>query len=772
MKRLRVCSVSIMFVSMFVLVFTFTNSCSDADTTALQVESRDMVENHGGVESLKRVGGPDVENLDEMMARKERMATADWGPDLMESQTNSYIWQPETLCYKDVKTGAEVWRMSNTPGIINFYHNDISVHVWSADGKRMAFASDRDTNAFNRYDLNPWFLVNTSGLNLRPVVGGPSQMYRHTPYFHWSPQIPDVYYEFARWRGSKKSDLYKATVSDKKIDISLLISFPANHGSELKLDKTVSADGRKVLALTFEENWMYPATIYPDNVAGLDLPDGYSVDRNMDSRWGNTPDVIIGYHDHYYPADGTWHFAMPSKSNSWWRLKVLGSAPDGGSVYSFTSPDIFDEQWPENVTDKNGIRDPFGSGYWSHFTPDRWGRYALHSCCCFEICWKEPGIGPGVWDIQNHEYIVPTFGGGAQHHDWSSFSDYIVSSRGPSRELDYADDRIYVAKYNDALSQKTVVYTHTRYNNNGRRGGKYYTLTRPSQSPDGTKVAFHSSFLSKDDSGVDIYWAVSYYPLPPVDLSVIYEGGVILEWLPPKYTERGWPYALSNPEKDDLLWPIVDEKGNELGEPLYAREIKKYHIWRSETGNSDWHEIGDANARYSHTYANDATMLMLHPVMNGMKVSPTNKITYMDNPGPGTFYYAVTSEEHSGLESRELSEILMVTISDNSLSRVSVAYAKGQDNFWREPPPAPYPSEIKIPAGGEYRLTWDEPDDHMVRYYNIYYSSYEKPRVDQRFRIASIPVGASTYLDWLADKSKPGYYRITSVDRQGNESSE
>lgn len=762
MKRLPSCPVSLMFISMFVLVFTFTNGCSDADTTALQVES------------LERVGSSDgVENLDEMMIRKERMATSTWGPDLMESQANSYIWQPETLSYKDVKTGTEVWRMSNTPGVINMYHNDISVHVWSADGKRMAFATDRDTNAYNRYKGRPWFIVNTNGSLLRPVIDGPSQTYRHTPYFHWSPQIPDVYYEFARGYGSKKSDLYKATVFDKKIISDLLISFPSNQSNELKLDKTVSADGRKILALTYDEKWIYPATIYPDNVAGLDLPDGYSVDRNMDSSWGNTPDVITSLHDQYYPADGTWQFEMPSKSNSWWRLKVLGSASDGGSVYSFTPPDIFDEQWPENVTDKSGVRDPFGSSYWSHFTVDRWGRYALHSCCCGKICWeKSPGSGPGVWDIQNHKYIVATFGGGAQHHDWSGFTDYIISSKGPSRKLAYSDDRIYVAKYNDALSQKTVVYTHTRYNNNGKRKGQYYTLTRPSQSPDGTKVAFHSSFLSKDDLGVDVYWAVAYYPYPPADLSAIYDGGVILEWLPPKYTERGWPYASSNPEKDDLLWPIVDEKGNELGEPLYAREIKRYHIWRSETGNSDWREIGDVNANYSHTYASDDDMIMLHPVVNGMKVSPTNKITYLDNPGSGTFYYAVTAEEHSGLESRELSEILMVTVSSDTLNQVNVVHAKGQENFWREPPPAPYPNEIKIPAGGEYRLTWDEPDDHMVRYYNIYYSSYGKPRVDQRFRIASIPVGVSTYLDWLADKSQPGYYRVTSVDRQGNESSE
>ncbi len=186
----------------------------------------------------------------------------------------------------------------------------------------------------------------------------------------------------------------------------------------------------------------------------------------------------------------------------------------------------------------------------------------------------------------------------------------------------------------------------------------------------------------------DIFWSVVYYPYPPTDLSASYNSGVRVSWLPPKYTERGWPYASANPQKDSLGWPLLDGNGNEIGEPLYAREIKQYHVWRAASQNGPWQEVGTTNAQYSYTYAEDSTMFMLHPIANGLKVSSSNKINFTDNPGSGTFYYALTSEEHSGLESDELSEILRVTISGTRVSS-QVVQAKGQKTFWTNVPSPP-----------------------------------------------------------------------------------
>jgi len=76
----------------------------------------------------------------------------------------------------------------------------------------------------------------------------------------------------------------------------------------------------------------------------------------------------------------------------------------------------------------------------------------------------------------------------------------------------------------------------------------------------------------------------------------------------------------------------------------------------------------------------------------------------------------------------------------------------------------------KTDTPGHCRLSWNEPADDKVRYYNIYYSTQAAPPATQPNRIASLPVGTAKYLDWLADPGKDGHYAITSVDRQGNES--
>jgi hypothetical protein len=713
------------------------------------------------------------ENLDEARARAARHATAAWGPQYLEQANDSRYWQPETLMYQDVRTGHEVWRMTSTPSRLNFFHDDISMSPWSADGKRLAFVSDRDTAAFNRAGERVWFVVDANGSRCRPVVGAPSRVYHHTLYFHWSPQLPDVYYEFGRNAGGatglKATDLYKAVVTDSGVVKSLLISFPANQGADLLLQKTVSADGRRIIALPWDEHWLFPATVFPEHSAGLLVPAGYSVNRQMAHTYGDTPASYQSLHDHYYPADGSWHFVLPSGSHAWWRNRVLGSSPDGGPAFSFSPPATFGDEWPENtVATYGGSPDPFGAKYWSHFTPDRWGRYALQSNG------DAVPSGSSVWDIQHHKYVVYTFGGGAEHQDWSGFTDFIASSRGDSGSGNFADDRLYVAAYNNPGSQQTVAYTHTLFNSNGVWAGaatQYASLTRPAQSPDGTKIAFHSTFLNSNDGSVDVLWAVAYYPFPPNRLSAATGGGVAVEWLPAKYTKRGWPYAVPNPKKDSAGWCALDGAGNEIGEPLYARETKSYHVWRSPTGTDQWKEVGSVQAQYSATYPESSSMFMLHPVARGRKVDEGNKVRFLDNPGNGTFYYAVTAEEHSGLESRELSEVLRVTVGRGVVTQATVVQPQGQKGFFRAPPPAPSPATFQLAAGSAYRLNWKEPNNHSIRYYNIYYSSAGTPAAVQAQRIASVPVGTSTYLDWLADKARPGFYRVTSVDRQGNEGS-
>ncbi|MEK7218719.1 MAG: hypothetical protein AAB728_04610, partial [Patescibacteria group bacterium] len=654
---------------------------------------------------------------------------------------------PETFMYHDVATGHEVWKMSDTPLLTSIYHNDIGVSPWSADGKRLAFKSAQPTQAGYSYSQGIWFVASTTGLNLRPTVEAANRGYHSVhAYFEWSPQEPDVYYEIGYDGAPNDNELYRTRVTDAAVSTARLFTLPES----VRINKMVSSDGRKVLLTDSGDDTMYPTTVFPVGSETVNDADGYATDRDL-GLYGGTPDPITGMHNQYYPGDGTWWWMSPSGASpgAWWRLKTIGSAADGGPLYNnadypVTDPNYdFGEAWPENTTGGTH-RDPFGSDYWSHFVPDMWGRYALHS----SVDASPPG--PGVWDIVNHRYKVYTFGNGAQHHDWHGFTDWIVSSGGPNDPTGRAATQVLAANINDPNSQFLVNNAYSRYDG----GTAYSSLVRPGQSPDGTKAAWHSEYLNGTDA-VDIFWSVVMYPYPPTDLAAAGNGGsVSLSFLPPTYTDRRW----INPQTGE-----IDEVN---GEVLYAREVKRYRLWSSSSPTSGWSMVKDLDA----SYANDTVTNTLKPTANAAWVSPANKLSLQDAPGDGTWYYALTTEEHSGLESDALSEILRVTVQNGSVSSSQVVQAKGQRDFWRSAPPAP--SSLSVTPGtaaGHFRLDWTEPTGSTTRYYNIYSSSSGNPTATQSSRIASLPSGTSTYLDWLAPVAMPSY-GITAVDRYGNES--
>lgn len=709
-----------------------------------------------------------AEKLCEMFKRKERRATAAWGAQYLEDPA-TYQWRPETFMYRDVNTGHEVWKLSDGPLRSTLYHNDIGVSPWNADGSKLAFTAwKRSSQAYSQSAQQQWNYIqmtaDTKGSRVRPTVEGARRVGGN--YFHWSPQEPSIYYEVGETHlntAAQNNVLYRLSVDDDGvITRQAILTLPAS-AAQGTINKMISADGRRII---IEQSSRYfPITITSSVSAALDVPNGYSMDRNFGMYGNMAGGAVSNYHDQYMAGLGDQFFAMASGTSTWWLIKTVGSAPDGGAFYSGNDGNNnFQEVSPVNhgalgvgnITspwvEPSEAYNPTKTAYWSHFVPDRWGRYALFSNSADDL----PGegdyyhrIGPGIWDIQNRAYVVPSFGGGAQHHDWHGFTDWTVSSGGVG---DYPNQVIYAQNLNDADSQITVNSAYTRYDG----GTSYSSLVRPAQSPDGTKVAWHSEFLNGADA-VDIFWSVVMYPYPPTNLAATgNSGSVIVSFLPPKYTERRW------------IDPSTGKIDELSGEVLYAREIKEYHVWRSTSATEGWSLLGTVSA----TYANDLTTNTLKPTTGGGWVRPTNRIIFNDEPGNGTFYYAITSMEHSLLESDELSEILEVTVSAGSVVAASIVQPKGQRWFWTASPSAPRNLSVQSgSASGHYHLRWTEPANPKLRYYNIYYSGSNRPSATQAERIASVPVGSSEYLDWLAAQSGASYYGITSVDRYGNESS-
>ena len=248
----------------------------------------------------------------------------------------------------------------------------------------------------------------------------------------------------------------------------------------------------------------------------------------------------------------------------------------------------------------------------------------------------------------------------------------------------------------------------------------------------------------------DVFYVVAYYPYPAEITGATKNGSNVriafdfreATGTPRTYATWGWPDRTTD-------------------NPRLPAEITHFRLWTSSSPSGPWTNRGlIARDTDSSGYWNETTWTA----------------NYAQTVGT-TLYYAVTSlEQYSGLESHTLSNIWKVALDGSgniTTSAQAVSYPSdpgGIRPFYTQAPPAPTNvAAAKQSTAGHYLLTWTEPEDALIRYYNIYYSTTGTPPADQQHRIASVPVGTSKWLDWCADPSKQGYYRITSVDRQGNE---
>lgn len=754
------------------LVYTVNRIIWSAETATIDyAQPGDGIENGGG-EDLANISDGVVtnnsektppENLNQMLNRKSRHATASWGADYLEAdEAGHYIWQPETLCYYDVTTGHEVWRLSNTPGLSTFFNTDLNQTAWSADGNRLAFVNYRQLKEYEKDAIDgAWFVVKTDGTYLRAILNGSAVGYwgSITVYHIWSPVESDIYYGFGNLEpanpGVSRHILYRTMVEDESESREEWITYPTDRFIAHSL-VDISTCGNMVLSNGVSNaSWLYFATVYPSSAKGLLFANGYTVDRDMDSVWGDTPESFVGYHGIDLYKDGTWVGLMPSGSHAIWKIKVAGSAADGGAIYSFSPPMTFDEEWPIKTVDTyGGMEDPFGLPYLSHGCVDPWGRYEIFSNG------ETSPAGPGIVDLQTMSVVVETFGGGAQHNNWNGWTDWPVSSKGPVA-YDYSNDAIRTQKYNNADSQLDICSTHTLFNNNGAyngAGAEYTSIPRPVQSPDGTKVQYHSTFLNSKtgdyDNKPDVYWSVVYYPYPPeITGATMVSSHVRLmfdfrhkeESGRRTYTDRGWP------DEDNDNAPL-------------PREIEYYRLWYSNDG-STW-----VPASWLKTPGDGSDWFYLIP----QAVSTTR-------------YYALTSIEYSGLESRTLSNTWQVTLDGDGAITTSAedgAYPAdpgGDDTIYATAPDAPSgvaATHQAAPADqvGQYTIEWTEPDDsRFIRYYNIYAMDDEAPSIDANFRIASIPkgwcsAGVCSWIDCFGATDGGTDYIVTAVDRWGNES--
>lgn len=761
------------------------------------------------VENIQASGA--VENLDEVVARKPRLSTAAWGYQYLQDDANNYTWQPETLNYYDTATDNEVWRFTHAPVINNT--QDIAVTHWSANGKRLLFHSKRPTNAFNYADGTRviWMLSNTDGSRLKPAKNAPAHLTTVDKYPLWSTILEDTFYQGMSNDGQSTAInvLYKAIASDTTVSRTPWLTITPSNSGFMSLKKAISGDGRKITIQA--DNKFYPVTVYPESSKGFDSPPGgYSNALNFDTYWGGIAGWG-GYHDRYATGaingvDGVWNILMPETPTAigpFWRARLTGSGTNGSPVHTQDQTIPFDfggEVEPVNTVGDNFPHPPSpwcqdGSENTNlsvtcvdtpdHGSPDRWGHYMIGE--------NSHGVGNryGIAFLNMRSHVVTGIYDrnfvNANHPDWEAWSDWSIESTSPAfsdpASGPTAIQSIVMQKYTDLTYQKNLVYTHPRYNLTGSY--PYEANARPFQSPDGTKVMFNTTFLSDTDTKPQLFWTVAYYPYPPeIKSASKNETNVKLDWDFNQGQNCSNSADVTNNNKESIFPNLINPRTyatrgwphETLDCPPSPREIKNFRIWISDD-NSTWTPAGTVS--YNNCSGNNEC---------GMWTESSWSFDHQQ-PNDTTKYYAITSVEYSGLESRTLSNVWKVTL-DNSGNIIEQGEQEtypadpgGKSNFYQTSPTTPknITSQHKLApanADGQYTLTWSAPTNKtMVRYYNIYAHDGSAPQAVQQMRIASIAATSDydsdnnfKYIDWLGNPDGSTQYKITSVDYQGNES--
>ena len=594
----------------------------------------------------------------------------------------------ELLIFHDIDTGAEAWRLT-WHACFNAIHSHINRTPWNADGSKIGFLSNRGMPGVWRRaetglgDPHPYVMEpdGSSFTLFRPRVAGFTTLY--AGWWSWDRDDPTLAY----WPTHKA--LWRTQLRPDSPSVEKVIDLP-NPERRKQLRAPVGENG--ILLIQDINSRDYAPEVYIVDVRQDRILHQYPLSLKLD--WPKH-DVAkeYGFHDCTFRRN---------KGNTY--VINYGSAGSPGEALFFELP-LDGDRVGVRICYPNE-RDP-NIPYYSHPAWADGGRLVSYfGLERFGRDEKNPG-----WHVRDHDARTPVVrlldGWVGGHIAWDGYDpDWIGAATSSKRFRPEWDGWIVHAHIPDGRTRKLV--RHCTKLNADR--GNYASLARPAQSPDGTKVLFHSTMLQESSQLMDIYIAVSHRPAPPRKLRVsVAEGreSIALRWLPPRV----------------------------------GREIKGYVIhMRKPRGVGAWESV------------------------NRDPVPDTSWSHPLGETLRGGVELCVTSVEHSGLESERTSEVVEVSES----GELSTTHPEGLTGFDSTPPEPPANAVVQ-PTPAAPRLAWTPSASPDLRYVNVYFATAAPPAPSQGSRIASV-IGAAEYIDWSAPPGVEGHYALTSVDRQGNES--
>ncbi len=583
-------------------------------------------------------------------------------------------WPTELLVFKDVKTGAEIWRLTADAGR-SCIHNHINRSPWNCDGSQLFFMSNRNTSGTGASNTGR-YLMSGDCSSFRPIRSGNCRhgnWNRKYPQFHYYV-TNDALWEVDVTAGDKATKVASLPNPQKRKSI---FSYPSETNLMMVLDRTRRGDmsgniyfvdvsrpvakRRKVIHYPFNMKIDYPGHKQSMEFGFHDIMFMRSLDDRYEGNFG--PFTSVGEPIFFeFPLDG-------DKS----KVKVC-----------------YDGKNPHNPY--------YSHPAWGPPGPDGSPRVAYYGTTSNK---GEPSPGLNVRDHDRRKPIATVIKGWVGGHlAWDGNDpDWLYAAISSKRFKPEWDGVIAFCK-TDGTDSRKLCYHYSRLA--GGSGG-YGDHPRPAQSPDATKCLFSSTMFGPSNRDWQMFIVVGRRPYAPGALRQKKGGGVTLQWTPHKISS----------------------------------EIKGYRVYRKE-GNS-WTE---------------ATR------------EPVRGTEFTDRSARSgkSYTYTVTAEEHSGLESDTLGEIISARTGGSGRGRP--ANLKGWD---RDPPSPPMGLQVAKMAKGLVRLSWKPSYSTDIRFYHVYCRSGGRPEAKQSNRIATVR-GRLDYIDWGAPDGAAVQYVVTAVDRQGNES--
>ncbi len=655
------------------------------------------------------------QGLDEATSRIPRLKDKPYD----ELITKDSAYQPETIVFRDVETGAEIWSLTREEAV-DIAHNDLGRMPWNCDGSIVAFIGNRGWRDANGK------IIKTAWAGYNYVMNADSSGQRKLFVTQADGSLGTLQDQYNIWDRKDPRALYFAAVKDGQAFRPWKREDPM--ACEMWLVRVRIGDG-------LAKNAIEPLARFPNgrrkNISGIsdnnrlviqdvngksmdDMPSYYVADlEKKPGEAGFLRTHTLGYggiqgvpkHDpnNEYRVHGI-SISRDGKTVRW----GYGSATSTGEPVSFMVPsDSLDGPptvWSEETDDwgqyqSHGSVGPDGTrvyfaGPVKKLGPDGpkngWG------------LWVRPLAGPPVFMGKQK----PSASGG--HSSWIGNDPEWWFAHVYKRDNWELSD-VIVAGNREGTTLKTLCRPYDK-----RRGAKYeapyHGIPRPLQSPDATKCWFHSSMLMPNNDLSGSYIAVFRRPHAPVSLSVVGgdRQGIRLRWKP---------------------HPVSKEV---RGVNLYMRR-----------GSGPWIQVNREPASGTETVV----------------------------PAPaeaGAYTFMATSEEWSGLESDVTSETAGVSIRDGQVLVTQKLGRKVEPGWDKTAPAAVEGFTAAKVADGRFRLAWKASPDKDLRYYNLYASSVGKPAIEQKRLLVSPPKSEASYVDWTAPLGGEMSYAIVAVDRQGN----